>query len=171
MAFDALAYPDVFEISGSQYKGQRNRQKSEVSIPYTDTPEVQIGDVFSQKVGANVLQLKVIDLEFLEGGSLGVGTSHPHILTLNVENLTAASHRTPASPATIHIGSVSGHQVQVGNQNTQVANISFAEVVKQVSVQNDPHAKGLLRQLLENNTVSAIVGAGTSALLTILSSS
>lgn len=171
MDFDALAYPDVFEISGAQYKGQRNRQKSEVLIPYTVAPDVRIGDVVNQKAGANIIQLKVVDLDFLEGGSLGVGTSHPHMLTLNVENLTAASHRAPASPSTIHIGSVSGHQVQVGNQNTQLASISFAEVVKQVAAQNDPHAKGLLRQLLENNTVSAIVGAGTSALLTILGGS
>ncbi|MDQ1091196.1 hypothetical protein QE400_000609 [Xanthomonas sacchari] len=170
MDFDALAYPDVFDISGSQYKGQRDRKKSEVLIPYTDAPHVQIGDVIIQKTGPNVLRLKVVDLEFLEGGSLGVGTNHPHMLTLNVENLTANSHKLPLSPSSIHIGAISGHQVQVGNQNSQVANISLADFVKQVAANNDPHAKGLLRQLLENSTVSAIVGAGASALLTAIGS-
>lgn len=168
MDFDATAYPDTFEIRGASYKGQRNRKTSEVLIPYTNAPHVDIGDLISQRTSTSTIEFKVVDLEFLEGASLDVGTVHPHMLTLSVENITSAAHRTPKSPLAIHIGSVSGHQVQVGNQNTQIANISLAEVVKQVAAADDSQAKGLMRQLLENNTVAAIVGAGTSALVGIL---
>jgi hypothetical protein len=68
----------------------------------------------------------------------------------------------------VNIGSLNAQNVQIGSQNTQITNLSLAEVVKQVAAQNDAQAKGLLRQLLENSTVSAIVGAGTSALLGML---
>jgi hypothetical protein len=164
MDFDAMAYPDIFMIGGAEHKGQRDRKKGEVLIPYTKPPTVQIGDRIVQRNGPNTVELQVLDVDYLEGGSLGVGTNHPHMLTLSVKNLTSAAHH-PAPPAAIHIGSVSGHQVQVGNQNTQVVNITLEEVVKQVATAGDPEAKSLLRRLLENNTVAAIVGAGVAGLI------
>jgi hypothetical protein len=164
MDFDAMAYPDTFEIGGVSYKGVRDRKKSEVLVPYTQTPTVDIGDTIVQRTGPSSIQLKVVDVSFLEDGSLNVGTQHPHMLTLHVENLTAARHTTAASPS-INIGTLSGQQVQVGNQNSMAVHISLSEVVRQVSESGDPKAKSLLRALLENNTVAAIVGAGVSALI------
>lgn len=168
MDFDAMAYPDIFVIGGAQHKGQRDRSKCEVLIPYTSPPGVQIGDRITQRNGPSTVELQVLDADFMEGGSLGVGTNHPHMLTLSVKNLTSAAHQPPPSPSSIHIGSVSGHQIQVGNQNTQVVTISLEEVVKQVAAANDPEAKNILRKFLENNTVAAIVGAGATALISAI---
>ncbi|WP_457356267.1 hypothetical protein [Roseateles sp. P5_D6] len=168
MDFDEMAYADTFEINGVSFKGSRDRHKKEVSIPYTDAPTVRIGDVIVQQAGANRIELKVLDVEFLAGGSLEIGTHHPHILNLSVENLTSAAHRTAPAPSAIHIGSMSGHQVQVGSHNSQVVTVSLAEVVKQVAAANDPQAKGLMRQLLENNTVAALLGAGAAGLIAML---
>ena len=168
MDFDAMAYPDMFEINRTSYKGRRDRKKSEVSIPYTDAPSVEIGDVVIQRNGPNLIELRVTDVDYLENSSLEIGTNHPHILTLDVENMTSAPHKTPRSQPSIQIGSVSGHQVQVGSHNTQTVNISLAEVVRQVAAADDPNAKGLMQQLLENNTVAAIVGAGATALIGVL---
>ena len=165
MDFDAMPYPDTFAIKGEQYKGQRNRNTNEVLIPYTKPPLVQIGDRISHRNGPNLFELQVLDADFMEGGSLGVGTDHPHMLTLSTRNLTSSAHLPQPTPTSFHIGSVSGHQVQVGNQNSQVVNITLHEVIKQVAAAGDPEAKGLLRKLLENNTVASIVGAGTAALI------
>lgn len=62
-------------------------------IPYTEEPDVGIGDIIVQKAGKRVIHLIITDAQFLEGGSLGVGTTPPpHILTLSVENTTARPH-------------------------------------------------------------------------------
>ena len=45
MDFDKLAYPEKLTISGIEYKGQRNMSKGQVLVPYTDEPDVGIGDV------------------------------------------------------------------------------------------------------------------------------
>lgn len=165
MDLNAIAYPDVFEINGHSYKGRRDRKKSEVMIPYTDVPAVSIGDLLTQRSGSNTIRFRVLDVAYLEGGSLGAGTSHPHMLTLFIENLTLPEHQTPHNPTAIHIGSISGQQVQVGNQNTQTTNITLSEVVQRVAASEDAEAKGLMGKLLGNSTVAAIVGAGASALL------
>jgi len=57
MDFDAMAYPDVFIVGGVQHKGQRNRDKGEVLIPYTTAPAVKIGDRILQRNGPNTIEL------------------------------------------------------------------------------------------------------------------
>ena len=168
MDFDEMAYADAFEINSVLHKGSRDRRTNEVLIPYTDEPVVRLGDVIVQQAGANRIELKILDVDFRIGGSLKVGTHHPHILALSVENLSIAAHRTKPAPSAIHIGSVTGHQVQVGSHNSQVVTISLVEVVKQVAATSDPQAKGLLRQFLENNTVASILGAGATGLIALL---
>ena len=49
--------------------------KGELSIPYTDEPNVSIGDVISQKSGKQEILLKIIDLSFLEVGHIECGYS------------------------------------------------------------------------------------------------
>lgn len=169
MDFDEMSYGDTFEINGVLYKGSRDHQKNEVAIPYTDAPDVRLGDMIVHQAGANRIELKVLDVDFQLGGSLEIGTHHPHILTLSVENLSTAAHRTQLAPPAINIGSVTAHQVQVGSHNSQIVSISLAEVVKQVAATNDPQAKGLLRQFLENSTVASLVGAGATGLIALLS--
>jgi hypothetical protein len=69
----------------------------------------------------------------------------------------------------INIGSISGQQVQVGNQNTQnVVTISVQELVEKIARSSDPKAKSLLKSLLENSTAGGIIGAGVSGLLGLL---
>ncbi|WP_260861788.1 hypothetical protein [Citrobacter sp. Marseille-Q6884] len=169
MDFDAMAYPEKFTIAGIEYKGRRNSTEKKVLIPYTEEPDITIGDEITQKLGKGEISLKVLDMSFLPGGTLNVGTKHPHMLTLKVENLTANEHKPkPSSQNTFNIGSVSGSQVQIGESNHMLVNISITELVDKVAKSGDPQAKSMLKQLLENSTVASIVGAGASALLGLL---
>lgn len=168
MDFDAMAYPEIITIAGIEHKAQRNMSKGQVLIPYTDAPDVGIGDVIIQQSGSRKIALKVLDVSFLKGGSLNVGTKHPHILTLKVENTTASAHKTPPQSSTFNIGSISGEQVQVGNNNSQTINISIQQLVEAIAKSSDPEAKSLLKKLLENSTVGSLIGAGASALLGLL---
>lgn len=167
MNFDALAYPHKFEINGNFYIGSRETPGNNIRIPYSIEPEIRTGDVLKQRMGSEDLMFKVIDIDFLEGGTFKVGTKHPNMLTLTVENMTAASHQTPFS-ASLSIGAIHAEQVQVGNHNQQITNITLHEVVQKVAEQGDFQTKNLLRQLLENPTVSSVVGAGTTIALTKL---
>lgn len=167
MDFDEAAYPDDFEIAGVLYKGSRNRKTGEVTIPYTDPPLVRIGDIISQRNGPNEHKLKIMDADYMKHSSLEIGTNHPHILSLTVQNLaTVALHPKP-SP-TVQIGTVSAQQVQIGDHNSVTVTITLAEVVRKVAAGNDQEAKGLMKRLLENNTVAAVVGAGATALLGLI---
>lgn len=168
MNFDAMAYPELFIISGIEYKGRRDSTKQQVLIPYTDEPDVTIGDEIIQKIGKNDITLKVLDMSLLPGGSLNVGTQHPHMLTLKVENITSNLHKPKTSQNTFNIGSVSGTQVQVGENNHLLINISVTELIEKVAHSNDPKAKSILRDLLNNSTVASIIGAGASALVALL---
>ncbi len=118
MDFDKLTYPETITIDGIAYKGKRNMSKGQVLIPYTDAPNVGIGDVIAQKTDKKDIHLKVTDASFIEGGSLGVGTDHPHMLTLKVANTTAQPPVSKKQPSTINVGSVSGEQTQVYPKET-----------------------------------------------------
>ena len=168
MNFDALAYPEKIIIAGSEFSGQRNMTKGTLLVPYTDEPDVGIGDIIIQKSGKREIELKVIDAQFQAGGTLGVGTRHKNLLTLKVENLTAQPHTTNTQSSTFNIGSITGEQVQVGNNNSQAVNISVQNLVEAVAESADQEAKSALRKLLENSTVASIVGAGAAALLGLL---
>ena len=163
-------YPDTFEIAGQQYKGQRSSKSSKVYIPFTQELPVTIGDVITQTVGSSTrIELKVTDLEMHENLG-GDETGHSHLLTLTVHNLTSSAHK-PQAPAPISIGTITATQVQVGNNNQQITNISLQEVVQRVAEQGDSQTKGLLRVILENPTVSTLVGvAATAGLSKLLAS-
>jgi hypothetical protein len=168
MNFDELAYPEIIYIEGQEHKARRDMTKGTVCIPYTDEPDIGVGDVITQKSGKREISLKVLDASFLKGGTLSVGTKHPHVVTLIVENSTAKPHKDPAQPSTINIGSVTGEQIQVGNNNSQTVNINIQQLVEEIAKTSDPEAKGILKKLLENSTVGSLIGAGTSALIGLL---
>lgn len=164
-----LAYPNIITINGVEFRSIRKAGSNNVKVPYTEEPNISIGDLIYQKSGQNEIILKVIDLDFQPGGTLNVGTNHPNLLNLSVENITSAEHKTTSpTNTTYNINSVSGSQVQLGNNNSQITNISIRELVEKVAASNDPEAKGLLKGLLENNTIAGIVGAGASALFGLL---
>lgn len=166
--FDDMAYPDIFLISGEEFKGSRSTGKNQVDIPFTEEPKIELGDTLIQKVGNREFSLKVVDFSISKNGTLNIGTTHPHLLTLSVDNISSNTHRTGKSMNTFHIGSVSGDQVQIGESNHMLVNISMKELVEKVAKSDDPQARSMLRQLLENSTVASIVGAGASALLNLL---
>lgn len=168
MDFDKLAYPEIIIIDGVEYKGQRNMSKGQVLIPYSEEPDVGIGDVIVQRSGKREIHLKILDASFLEGGSLNVGTKHPHMLTLKVENTTAQPHVAKAQSSTFNIGTITGDQVQVGNDNSQVTNINIQQLVESVAKSDDEEAKSALKKLLQNSTVASLIGVGAGALLGLL---
>ncbi|EMQ2224062.1 TPA: hypothetical protein ACW7U9_004727 [Citrobacter freundii] len=167
--FDDEAYGDTFDIHGEKVRGNRNGGKRLVEIPYTEELDINIGDIIVQLIGSREIQLKVIDISLSKNGTLFIGTEHPHLMNLKVENLTEQMHstRSPVS-STYNISSINATQVQVGNNNSQIANITMQELIERVSKSEDPEAKATLRTLLENSTVASIVGAGASALLGLL---
>lgn len=168
MDLNKLAYPEVLTIAGVEHKGKRNMSKGQVLIPYTEEPDVGIGDVITQKSGKREIHLKVIDASFLEGGTLGVGTKHPHMLTLKVENTTAQPHVTNHGSSTFNIGSISGENVQVGNSNTLTTNVTIKELAQKIAESGDADAKSKLKEFLQNSTVGSLIGAGASALIGML---
>lgn len=168
MDFDKLAYPETITIAGVEYKAQRNISKEQVLIPYTEEPDVGIGDVIAQKSGKREIFLKVIDLSFVEGGSLNVGTKHPHMLTLKVQNTTAQPHLPQSNSSTFNIGSVSGNNVQVGNENSLNINITLKELTENIAKSGNEEAKSKLKEFLSNNTVASVIGAGVGGLLALL---
>lgn len=168
MNINKMAYPDTFLISGLEYKGKRNQVNKTVKIPFTEEPNVNIGDNITQKIGASEITLKVIDISILPDGTRKIGTNHPNMLTLHIENLTSNQHSPKASQNTFNIASVSGAQVQIGENNHLSINISIPELVEKIAASGDAEAKTTLRKLLENNTVAGIIGAGATALFGLL---
>lgn len=168
MNFDKLAYPETITIAGVEYKGQRDMSKGQIRIPYTEEPDVGIGDIIVQKSGKREISLKVIDCSFRAGGSLNVGTKHQHMLILSVQNTTAQSHLPQNNSSTFHIGSVSGGNVQVGNNNSLGVNINIQALTEQIAHSDDDAAKSKLKELLNNSTVASVIGAGVSGLLGLL---
>lgn len=168
MNFDTLAYPDTLTIKGTEYKAQRNISKGQVLVPYTDEPDVGIGDIITQRAGKREIHLTVIDASFAEGGSLGVGTIHPHMLTLKVENTTAQPHVTKHGVSTFNIGSISGENVQVGHGNTLTTNVTIQELAEKIAKADDAEAKSKLKEFLQNSTVGSLIGVGVSALIALL---
>ncbi len=162
--FDEMAYPDVFLFNGTEYKGSRSSSKKEIDLPFTDEPDINLGDVIIQKVGRREFEFRVLDVAILRNGTLLVGTAHPHLLTLKIENLSENEHKTHKENPAYYIGSITGTQVQVGNNNSQIANISVQELMEKIASSQDAEAKSLLKRLLENSTVASIVGAGASAI-------
>ncbi|WP_158679707.1 hypothetical protein [Pseudoalteromonas sp. T1lg21] len=159
---DKHAYPDTFKLNdGDTLKGNRNG--SEVMIPYTNEPNVKIGDVLFQSAGANEIEFKVMDCHFGEDQTMGIGTEHPHLLRMVVENQTSKPHQSSPASQTFNIGNLSGSNVQVGNNNTQ----NFINIIKELeskidkleaTTQEKEEAKGLLWQLMDNKLVNTVVG-------------
>lgn len=167
MDMNKMAYPDIFVVNGAELKGHRDMTNGQVKIPYTLAPDVGIGDIVHQKIGQRNVNLKVVDCSFLEDDTLQVGTSHKHLLKLMVENSSAEPFKSSKS-SIFHIGSISGEQVQVGDNNTQMANISLQQFVEHVAKSGDEEAKSKLRELLQNSSVASVLGAAATALFGML---
>ncbi|MGO2510834.1 hypothetical protein [Marinomonas sp. ef1] len=67
-----------------------------------------------------------------------------------------------------NIGTLNAQSAQLGNGNTQNVTINIQELVEKVAASGDKEAKGVLMKLLENPTISGVIGAGVSGLIGIL---
>jgi len=168
MNLDELAYPEIIYIDDHEYNAQRDMNKSTVYIPYTIEPNIGIGDVITQKSGQRKISLKVLDAQFSKDSTLQIGTIHRHLITLKVENTTSLAHKTPLPSSNINIGSITGEQVQIGNDNSQTVNISIQQLVEELAKSQDEEAKSLLKKLLDNSTVGSLIGASASGLMALL---
>ncbi len=162
--FDALAYPDIIIIDGIEYKACK---KIAALVFLTLMSLMLVLVMLSPKNQERDVELKVLDASFTPGATLEIGTDHPHMLTLTVENLTANQHKSKDSSSVVNIGNISGHQVQVGN-NSQTTNISIQELVEKIAKSDDTEAKNALVKFLENSTVASVIGAGVSGLISLL---
>lgn len=75
------------------------------------------------------------------------------------------------SSMNIKIGSITGGNQQLGNDNTQNnndINIDLKTLINQIEKSDDEEAKGKLRDLLNNSTVASIIGASIPALMQII---
>jgi len=161
-----LAYPEVIIIDNIEYKGNRDIKTNTIKIPYTEEPDVGKDDIIKIKVGKREHQYKVSDCKFMKNATLQIGTNHPHILTLNVED-DFNKKETSDSP-TFNINSITAGQIQVGNNNTLSVNITLKEFVDKVSNTDDEEAKTLLKKVFENPTIAGVIGAGASTLFGLL---
>jgi len=71
----------------------------------------------------------------------------------------------------IEIGSITGGNQQLGNdniQNNNDINIDLKTLINQIEESDDDEAKGKLRDLLNNSTVASIIGASIPAVMQII---
>jgi hypothetical protein len=68
-----------------------------------------------------------------------------------------------------NIKTFNAQNAQLGNGNTQNVTINMQELVEKVAASGDKEAKGILMKLLENPTISGVIGAGVSGFIGLLS--
>ncbi len=157
---EEMAWPNFYQVAGDRMRGRRSRR--EIMIPYTTLPQIEIGDSFYEETGGRTIEFKAIDLQCIEGGTLNIGTKHPHILKLEVRNVTAEKFEKPKSTGIV-IGNVSGENFQIGNNNTM--SITMESLIDEVSKSGDSDAKTKLAEVLSNPTVASILGGAAPVLL------
>jgi hypothetical protein len=102
-------------------------------------------------------------------GSSGLARIPPHwTLKLRKDSSLATASRPTT---TINIANSSG--IQIGDQNVQHIANSFVGLIEKIDASNVPaqekeKAKSLLRDVLENPTVAAVLGSATTGVLDLL---
>lgn len=102
--------------------------------------------------------------------SLGILMIEKHsVSVLNSTKIMKVEKEETTSNSTFNFnGPVTNQQAQFGNGNTQNVTINMQELVEKVAASDDKEAKGILMKLLENPTISGVIGAGVSGLIGIL---
>jgi len=155
------AWPDRVTIDGAVFKARVDAGDGLVSLPCASEPQVSVGDVITQTVGRRENSLEVLEVDFQPNGSLGIGTVHRHLLVLTVEPTTSQAHtQQPGAAATAPTAKVVPRRAAPAPvaQAAPVSTLKLAELVERVSRGSDSDAKAMLVALLDNPSVSAIVG-------------
>ncbi|WP_394182679.1 hypothetical protein [Marinomonas posidonica] len=130
----------------------------------TEMFDVHLNYMISKKMISNMAgQSDLKSLGFLSplSGELSF-LGHVKIMKTEKEETTSNSHFTFNGPVTTQ-------QAQFGNDNIQNITINMQELVEKVAASGDKEAKGMLMKLLENPTVSGVIGVGVSRLIGMLS--
>ncbi|PYF82392.1 hypothetical protein DFP75_103220 [Marinomonas alcarazii] len=95
-------------------------------------------------------------------------SSYAELVYQGDKTIMKAVKEEPSSNNTFTFnGPVTNQHAQFGN-NTQTVTINIQELVEQVAESGDKEAKGMLMKLLENPTISGLVGGSASALIGLL---
>lgn len=103
---------------------------------------------------------KSLGFNFNSSGELSSIVGHIEIMKAEKEEKIMAQN--------FNIGTLNAKSAQLGNENTQNVTINMQELVEKVAASNDPEAKGMLMKLLENPTVSGVIGVGVTGLIGLL---
>lgn len=157
------AWPDRVTIDGVVFKARVDAGDGLVSLPCASEPQVSVGDVITQTVGRRENSFEVLEVDFQPNGSLGIGTVHRHLLVLTVEPTTSQAHtQQPGAGAAAPgpVGKVVPRRAAPAPvaQAAPPSSLKLAELVERVSRGSDGEAKAMLVALLDNASVSAIVG-------------
>lgn len=154
------AWPDRVTIDGTVFKARVDAGDGLVSLPCPSEPQVSVGDVITQTVGRRENSLEVLEVDFQPNGSLGIGTVHRHLLVLTVEPTTSQAHtQQPGAVASVAKAAPRQAAPVPAAQAAPPSTLRLAELVDRVSRGSDVEAKTMLVALLDNASVSAIVGA------------
>jgi hypothetical protein len=119
--------------------------------------------VITQTVGRRETSLEVLEVDFQPNGSLGIGTIHRHLLVLTVEPTTSQAHtQQPGASAPVTRSGPRQATPVPAAQAAPPSTLKLAELVERVSRGSDIEAKTMLVALLDNASVSAIVGPVTA---------
>jgi hypothetical protein len=160
------AWPDRVTIDGMVYKARVDAGDGLVSLPCPSEPQVSVGDVITQTVGRREASLEVLEVDFQPNGSLGIGTVHRHLLVLTVEPTTSQAHTQPPGASAAKAPPPAARPPKASpvasTQAAPASTLKLAELVDRVSRSSDAEAKAMLLALLDNASVSAIVGPVTA---------
>lgn len=104
---------------------------------------------------------KSLGFNFTASGKLSSIVGHIEIMKAEKEEM--------AMEQNFNIGTLNSHNTQIGNKNTQNVTINMQELAEKIAASGDKEAKGMLMKLLENPTVSGVIGVGVSRLIGMLS--
>jgi len=157
------AWPDRVTIDGTVFKARVDSGDGLISLPCATEPQVSVGDVITQTVGRRENSLEVLEVDFQPNGSLGIGTVHRHLLVLTVEPTTSQAHTQQPGAAAPAARAAPRQAAPIPTaQAAPPSPLKLAELVERVSRGSDVEAKTMLVALLDNASVSAIVGPVTA---------
>ena len=148
MVMDKFSYPEIIMIDGIEHKGKRKLSTGQLLIPYTQKPRVGVGDVITHKSGKRDNLLKVMEVSFAEGGSLGVGTDHPHLLTIKAVNTAAQPTKAKKKPSTIRVVSIPEEKLKKVSPSAPSTKATTPQPVKKVAKRPEEEKT---ETLFENN--------------------
>ncbi len=164
MKSNKLTYPEIIIIGGIEHSGKRNMSKGQILIPYTDAPNVCVGDVVVKKSDKKDTYLKVTGISFIEDGSFGIGTDHPHLLALKVANTSTQPQALKNTSSTAEVSSVPGEENIDSQKRTKIKTISMQHFMKHVVKNWGEEPTSTEKPLVQDASVVRVPSEETSAM-------